>query len=45
MLFSPVPELRSVLVVGALPKPANQSANVLPSQTADAIRQERNCVL
>jgi len=37
--------LRSVLKVGALLKPARQNANVLPSQTADTLTEEGNCVL
>lgn len=38
LLLTKAPALRSVLTVGAPLKPANQSANVLPSQTADTIR-------
>lgn len=38
LLLTKAPAPRSVLFVGALLKPANQSANVLPSQTADTIR-------
>lgn len=38
LLLTKAPAPRSVPIAGALLKPANQSANVLPSQTADTIR-------
>lgn len=42
MLFSltKAQTLRSVLIVGALLKPARQNANVLPSGTADTLTEE-----
>lgn len=38
LLLIKAPATRPVLIIGALLKPANQSANVLPSKTADTIR-------
>lgn len=38
LLLIKAPAPRPVLIIGALLKPANQSANVLPSKTADTIK-------